>query len=215
MTIYDITRTVSPATAVWPGDASFSVASALSLASAASVNLTTITLSPHTGTHADAYFHYEADGQHPANMPLSAYLGAARVITVSRRDGALTPEDFAGTSLQGVERLLIHSAVSALRDDEWPVAFPYLSVNLIDWLADLGVQLIGLDSPSVDAFDSVDLPCHHALHRRGLVNLELLNLHGVPDGDYELIALPLKLDLTCGSPVRAVLRTMSPATAKG
>ena len=89
------------------------------------------------------------------------------------------------------------------------------SVDLIDWLADLGIQLIGMDSPSVDAFDSRDLPCHHALRRRGLVNLELLNLRGIAEGDYELIALPLKLDLACGSPVRAVLRSLSPSQAEG
>ncbi|PJF21701.1 MAG: hypothetical protein CUN56_09760, partial [Phototrophicales bacterium] len=74
------------------------------------------------------------------------------------------------------------------------------------WLHDLGVILIGLDSPSVDSFDSKDLSCHHALFQRGIVNLESLYLRDVPDGYYELIALPLKLDEVCGSPVRAILR---------
>jgi arylformamidase len=93
-------------------------------------------------------------------------------------------------------------------DHEWPDEFPYLSVELVERLASLNIRLVGLDSPSVDAFESQDLPCHHALHRHGLVNLESLLLRGVPDGDYELIALPLKLDGACGSPVRAVLRTL-------
>lgn len=215
MTIYDITRTVSPMTAVWPGDAPYRVTTSLSLADGASVNLTTITLSPHTGSHADAWFHYEADGAHPAAMPLNAYLGPARVIAVERREGALIPADFGVGRIQGAQRLLIRSHVSDLPDDQWPQQFPYLSVDLIDWLADLGIQLIGMDSPSVDAFDSRDLPCHHALRRRGLVNLELLNLRGIAEGDYELIALPLKLDLACGSPVRAVLRSLSPSQAEG
>ncbi len=204
--LYDITRTVAPATHVWPGDTPYSVTPVLQLAAGDSVNLMTLTLSAHTGTHADAYFHYEADGAHPAEMPLDAYVGRARVLTVSKRSGALLPEDFAPDALDGVERLLIHSQVSDLADSRWTEEFPYLSVALIDWLADRGVRLIGLDSPSVDAFDSTDLPCHHALYRRRVVNLESLLLRGVPDGDYELIALPLKLDLACGSPVRAVLR---------
>jgi arylformamidase len=205
MTLYDITRTVTPATAVWPGDTPYSAQPVAQIAGGSSVNLTTICLSPHTGTHADAYFHYEADGAHPAAMPLDAYIGPARVVTVTRRDGALTPADFDHVDLRGAERLLIHSHVSDLPDDVWPDAFPYLSVELIEWLAGLGVRLIGLDSPSVDAFTSQDLPCHHALARLGLVNLELVQLRGVPDGDYHLTALPLKLDLACGSPVRAVL----------
>jgi arylformamidase len=172
-----------------------------------SVNLTTITTTPHLGTHADAYYHYEAGGAHPADMPLEAYIGRARVVTAKRRSGALTREDFSA-SLENAERLLIHSAVS--EGDEWtfPAEFPYLSVELIRWLATLGIALVGLDSPSVDAFDSQDLPCHHALRQFGMVNLENLALRDVPDGDYELIALPLKLDRACASPVRAVLRTV-------
>jgi arylformamidase len=207
MTIYDITRTVSPATHVWPGDTSYGTALVLRRIEGSSVNLTTLTMSAHTGTHADAYYHYEDDGAHPLTMPLDAYIGPARVVTVAKHEGALYPQDFSHVSLAGAQRLLIHSWVSDLGDDQWPEEFPYLSVELIEWLASSGVRLIGLDSPSVDAFDSKDLPCHHALKRHNMVNLETLQLHGVPDGDYELIALPLKLDLACGSPVRAILRT--------
>lgn len=206
--LYDITRTVSPSLAVWPGDAQYSASAALRIRDGASVNLMTLTLSAHTGTHADAYYHYEADGSHPAAMPLDAYIGPARVVTVSKRDGVLTVEDFPPGSLDGVARLLIHSHVSDLPDDQWPDEFPYPSPALIDHLAAQGCRLIGLDSPSVDALDSRDLPGHHALFRAGMVNLETLNLRGVPDGDYELVALPLKLDLACGSPVRAILRPL-------
>jgi arylformamidase len=207
--IYDITRTVAPSTHVWPGDTAFNVAPVMRLADGASVNLTTLTMSAHTGTHADAYFHYEADGAHPINMPLESYLGRARLVTVAKRDGELLPEDFAHVNLEGAERLLIHSWVSDLDDSQWPAEFPYLSLPLIDWLTSLSIRLIGLDSPSVDAFNSTELMCHHALYRYRMVNIETLCLRGVPDGDYELIALPLKLDLACGSPVRAVLRPLS------
>jgi arylformamidase len=206
--LYDITRTVRPTLAVWPGDASYQVETALSLDQGNSVNLTTLTLSPHTGTHADAYFHYERDGEHPAGMPLDAYIGAARVVTVTTRGGALLPEDFTSGQLDGIERLLIHSHVSDMPDEVFPTEFPYLSVELIGELAKRGVKLIGLDSPSVDAFNSQELPCHHALRRSGMVNLETLLLRGVPDGDYDLTALPLKLDFACGSPVRAILRRL-------
>jgi arylformamidase len=206
--LYDITRTITPTTAVWPGDHPYRVQSALQISSGASVNLTTLTLSPHTGTHVDAYFHYEATGAHPAAMPLAAYLGPARVVTVSKADGPLFPADFDHVELRNAERLLIHSPVSDLPDDQWPARFPYLSVELIEHLAGLGIRLIGLDSPSVDAFESKDLPCHHAISRYKMVNIELLRLRDVPDGDYELVALPLKLDLACGSPVRAILRSL-------
>jgi arylformamidase len=207
--IYDITRRVTTNTAVWPGDVSLQVNPVLKLSDGAPVNLTTLTLTPHIGTHCDAYFHYEPDGAHPADMPLSAYVGSALVVQVDKRDGPLLPDDFAHVDFDGVERLLIRSYVSDLADGDWPDEFPYLSVELIDWLAEHQVVLVGLDSPSVDAFDSKDLPCHRAIHATGMVNLELLNLRDVPDGEYELIALPLKLDHTCGSPVRAILRPLN------
>ena len=201
--IYDITRPVTMTLPVWPGDTPFSVNHLLRKSEGQSVNLTTLHTTAHLGTHADAYYHYADDGAFIGAMPLSAYIGPAQVVTVTKRDGPLFPADIG--VLAGVERLLIHSHVSHL-DEVWPDIFPYLSVELIDWFAGQGGRLIGLDSPSVDAFDSQNLPCHHALRRNGMVNLETLYLRDVPDGDYELVALPLKLDNACGSPVRAILR---------
>lgn len=206
--IYDITRTIAPSTHVWPGDTPYHVEPVLQIANGESVNLMTITTTAHIGTHADAYYHYANDGHHPATMPLEHYIGRCRVVTVDKRDGALLPDDFAHVSLSGGERLLVHSHVSSLPDDSWPETIPYLSIELIRFLAALGYKLIGLDSPSVDAFDSKTLPCHHALRQHTMVNLEHLLLRDVPDGDYELIALPLKLDYACGSPVRAILRSL-------
>lgn len=206
--LYDITRTISPDTYVWPGVQKASITPVLKLSEGASVNLTALQLSPHTGTHADAYYHYEADGAYAAAMPLDAYVGHVRVVTVAKQDGPLLPEDFTHVSLDRAERLLIHSVVSDSPDSEWPPHFPYLSLPLIEWLSTLNIRLIGLDSPSVDALDSTELMCHHALYRYRMVNIENLYLRDVPDGDYELIALPLKLDLACASPIRAVLRTL-------
>lgn len=207
--LYDITRTIAPTTHPWPGDTPYSVQAVMRIRDGASVNLMTMTTTCHVGTHADAYYHYADDGDHPATMPLTHYLGRARLIEVAKRDGPLFPQDVAHVDLVGGERLLVRSHVSDLPDDAWPETIPYLSVELIAHLAALDYKLIGLDSPSVDAFDSKTLPCHHALRAHGLVNLEHLQLRGVPPGDYDLIALPLKLDLACGSPVRAVLRDLA------
>jgi arylformamidase len=206
--LYDISRPVTSKLEVWPGDTPFSYVHVMRMSDGAAVNLTTLTLSAHTGTHADAYYHFADGAAHPAGMPLDAYIGPARVVTVTLRDGPLLPQHFAPGSLDGAARLLIHSHVSDLGEDVWPETYPYLSTALIEQLAAGGTRLIGLDSPSVDAFTSGDLPCHHALRHYGIVNLESLLLRGVPDGDYDLSALPLKLDGVCGSPVRAVLRSL-------
>ncbi len=206
MAFYDISRTISPQTTVWPGDSLFRFDMVLSKKEGASVNLTTIHLSPHTGTHADAGFHFADDGLHPDQLPLEKYIGRAQVVAIERQHGGIVPADMEGKIQAPLERLLIHTWVSDIPDDQWPEDFPYPTIELVDWLAEQGAVLLGLDSPSVDAFDSKDLPCHHRLRERGLVHLESLQLAGVPDGIYELIALPLKISGICGSPVRAVLR---------
>jgi arylformamidase len=130
------------------------------------------------------------------------------VITLPRQSGGITVDELAGVNLTGAERVLLHTPVSQLPDNRWPDSFPHLTVELIDYLAGRGIKLIGLDSPSVDAFDSKTLPCHQRLRSLGLANLENLQLSDVPDSRYELIALPLRLTDACGSPVRAVLRSL-------
>lgn len=208
--VYDISRTISPSLAVWPGDTPFSVETVMQKSEGLAVNLTTWTLSAHTGSHADAPYHYHDKGQHPAELPLTAYIGPAHVVSIQRKTGGIVPADFSDNSLEGIERLLIHSWVSDLPDGEWPEDFPYPTVELIDWLAQKGVVLLGGDMPSVDRFDSTELPGHHRLRQHGMLNLETLCLRGVPDGVYELIALPLKVAGVCGSPVRAILRELEP-----
>ncbi len=205
--IIDISRTITPQTAVWPGDTPFSFEQLLYLNRGDAVNLTTLTLSAHTGTHADAPWHVLPDDVHPADLPIEHYIGPARVVSVARQHGPIVPADLDGVDLAGAQRVLIHTWVSTVPDNTFPDGFPYPSPELVGWLADQGTVLLGVDAPSVDDFGSKDLPAHHRLFARGMVNLENLQLDGVPDGAYELIALPLKIAGVCGSPLRAILRS--------
>jgi arylformamidase len=207
--IYDITRTISPSLKVWPGDTPFSYEQKSALKQGAPVNLTTLTLSAHTGTHMDAYWHYIEGGEHPAQTPIEPYIGPARVISVERKTGGITPADLSDVDLTGTPRVLLHTWVSGVPDDTWPEGFPYPTLELVSFLAEQGVIMLGVDSPSMDPQDSKDLPCHHSLYEHNMRNLEFLMLDNVPDGVYELVALPLKIDEICGTPVRAILRSMT------
>lgn len=206
--IYDISRTLRPTLAVWPGDTPFSLQRVASKDEGAAVNLTTLTLSAHTGSHADAPWHYDSNGERIGDVALNAYIGPCHLIHITRELGGITPEDFAWKDISGLERLLIKTWVSDLPDDQWPEEFPYPTPELIDWLASQGCILLGVDMPSMDPQDSKTLDGHHALRRHGMLNLETLYLHEIPEGHYELIALPLKIAGGCGSPVRAILRSL-------
>ena len=207
--IHDITRPVNARTAVWPGDQPFRLRHTMRLGAGAAVNLTAMNATLHLGTHMDAWYHCAADGASAADMPLVACIGPARLVTVGRDAGPLELSDLKPGSLAGIERLLLRSAVSDQEAHVWPEAWPWPDPALIEALAASGVRLLGLDSPSVDAGDSHDLPGHHALRRHNIVTLESLWLRDVPDGDYELVALPLRLEGACASPVRAILRPVA------
>ena len=93
--------------------------------------------------------------------------------------------------------------------DRWDAGLTAYAPDTIERLADAGVVLVGIDTASIDPADSKPLPSHQVIRRRGLRVLENLVLDEVPEGDYELIALPLKLVEADASPVRAVLRALA------
>lgn len=210
--LIDISRTLNPGIAVWPGDTRFSLQTRWSMAAGSPVNLTTLTLSAHTGTHVDAPFHFDQAGATLDQVALAPYWGLAQVVTIHRATGALAPSDFAHVDIARSPRLLVRSArpANSARSAYDPSLFMteivYPTPALADWLGHQGVVLYGTDAPSMDPVQSKDLPGHHALRRNGIAILEGLDLRAAPDGVYELVALPLKIEGGDGSPVRAVLR---------
>jgi arylformamidase len=204
--LYDISPTVRPEIPVWPGDTPFQARLAWSIAEGASVNVTAITTTPHLGAHADAPFHTEPRGEGMGEMPIEHFLGPCRVVKVPPA-AMVEPRHVEGIDFASPRRLLLRS--DSVRDRKsFPDRFTALSPELAALLGERGLLLVGVDTPSVDPFDSKELPAHHALARGGVAILEGLLLDGVPEGVYELIALPLKLAGLDASPVRAVLRTL-------
>jgi arylformamidase len=207
--VIDISRTLSPETAVWPGDTPFSMTANLSLADGASVNLTTLTLSAHTGSHVDAPYHFQQEGKALEALSLEPFWGLAQVVTVGQRAGSLLPDAFAGYDLRRAPRLLVRSACSDMDPRHFPAAFVHPSPELAAFLGEQGVILYGTDAPSMDAESSKTLAGHHALAEAGIAILEGLDLSRADDGLYELVALPLKIAGGDGSPVRAALRPLT------
>ncbi len=206
--LYDISRAIHAEMAVWPGDPAFELRRTGKIADGLAVNVSSLAMGAHTGTHVDAPYHFEDDAAALHQVDLSAYWGPAQVVSVSKQSGPLTPADFASYDLGRAPRLLIHSPNSEADPNVFPSGFVHPSPELADHLGRLGVILYGADAPSMDPQDSKDLAGHHALQRNNILILEGLDLSGVPDGVYELAALPLKLIDGDGSPVRAVLRAL-------
>ncbi len=206
--LWDISPPVHAGSPVFPGDARYEQRWAATLGPGCPVNVSTITLSPHTGAHADAPLHYDADGAAVGVLELEPYLGACRVVhaigcgaLIEWRhiehavDAALPPRVLVRT----YERMPV---------ERWDAALAGYAPDVIERLADRGVKLIGIDTASIDPAESKTLDAHQVIRRRHLRVLENLLLDEVPEGDYELIALPLKLTTADASPVRAILRQL-------
>lgn len=206
--LYDITPAISPRLAVWPGDTPLSQRILQDLGAGDSVTLSTIEATVHLGAHADAPSHYQRGAPTIDAVELDRYLGPCQVIRAAPKRG----ERIIAAHLEGgLDAVTEHRVLIATgtfpRPEAWNTDFAAPAPELIDQLADRGVRLVGLDTPSMDLFDSKDLPAHKRCLARGVAILEGLVLDGVAPGRYELIALPLKLEGFDASPVRAVLRS--------
>lgn len=207
MALIDISRSISPATAVWPGDQKVEWAWTTRLGrDDATVNLGSIELSTHAGSHADAPFHVDEEGGTIDNLPLSAFVGSTDVVEVGSAS-SIRPDHLEGIT---TDRVLFKTEASHLSDDEWPDSIAFFEPATIRRLGRRGAVLVGTDAPSVDPLDSETLPAHHALREAGITNLEGLCFEDVPPGSYYLMAFPLKIPGADASPVRAVLRETVP-----
>ena len=157
----------------------------------------------HTGTHADAPFHFDSGAPRMEQLDVNIFIGDAYVAdcTGVREIG---PEHMEGIDFQGAPRLLLKTVPSI--SETFPMVIPVIKPELASYLKKRGVFLLGVDNPSVDSIDSKQVAAHHALYQNGITIVEGLVLEQVNPGLYDFIALPLKVEGADGAPVRAVIR---------
>lgn len=209
--LYDISPALTAGMPVWPGDTPFQSSPNWVLEGGCPVNVARLTLSPHSGAHADAPLHYQADGAPIGAVALTPYLGSCRVVHCLAPGQLLTLAQLQAALADSgplPQRVLVRMYAS-FPHHAWDQHFPGIDPAAIDWLGSQGVLLIGVDTASLDPADSKGMAAHLAVARQRMAILENLVLDDVPPGDYELIALPLKLMDTDASPVRAVLRSLA------
>lgn len=204
--IHDISRPVAKGIPVWPGDTPYDFEMVVRIADGAAVNVGRVEMSVHTGAHVDAPLHFTDGAADAASLPLERYVGPCVVADVRPSARGILPADLPaglGDALAGAPRLLLRSY--ARRPAGFDEGMAHATPELAAWLAERGVVLLGIDTDSMDAFESKDLPAHQALLAAGVSILEGIDLSAVEAGTYDLVALPLRLVGADASPVRAVL----------
>lgn len=204
--IYDISPPITPSLAVWPGDTPPSREVLLDMQRGDNLTLSTLHTTVHAGAHADGPNHYGADAPGINERDLDYYLGVCQVVRVKAERGKRIGVDELTQTIEA-DRVLIASGTYP-DPNHFNEDFAGLTPELIHSLNQRNVKTIGIDTPSVDLFESKDLPAHQMFLKLDMAILEGLILNDVPAGKYELIALPLKLVGFDASPVRAILRTL-------
>ena len=212
MKIWDISRTLSSDLAEWPGDEPCRFRSTRQKAKGESVNLGAISMSVHNGTHADARFHFDTNGESIEKAPLETYLGRATVVDLAqafldlKEKHLITIEDLrpSAEAIAATSRLLVKTGRWS-DSTVFPNQIPVIAADVPAWLQKNGVKLLGMDLPSVDEIDSKSLQNHHALAHAGIAIVESLDLNDVASGIYQFAALPLKIAGGDGAPMRAIL----------
>lgn len=200
----DISRPLHPQIPVWPGDRPFK----LEQRRETGFVLSSFSTTCHVGTHLDAPLHFDETAVGVEGVSLARCVGPAEVVRTQISSGALMPQDLPDGWTPSTSRVLIRTNSYPL-DGTIEDGFAGLSADLVHWFADRGVELLGIDTPSVDIYKSGDHPAHHALLDRGLTWIEGLWLDAAEPGTYLLIALPILLEGAEAAPVRAILGPMN------
>lgn len=203
MMLYDISPPIQEGMGVYPGDVPFSFKKKgdqereEKLPSAVETTL-------HLGAHVDAPCHCLEGASSIGEMQLHPFLGPCQVMEVSPFKGeSIRVEDLREIK---APRILFKTGtfLNPLHFD----SYAGLQPQVISYLHQRGVILVGIDTPNIDVIGSLGLPSHHRAFQLEMAVLEGISLVQVPEGCYELLALPLHILGADGSPVRAVLRQL-------
>lgn len=195
--------------AYWPDNPPMEITPFLDMTHGAVCNVSKLSFGSHTGTHMDAPHHFIAGGKSIDEMPLDVTVGPARVIAIDD-PASIKPAELQRAAVQAGERVLFKTRNSprCWQTDTFVKDFVYISADAAHYLADVGVQLVGVDYLSVGGFFADGPQTHQALLSAGIWIIEGLNLTAVAPGQVDLVCLPIKIAGGDGAPARALVRSI-------
>lgn len=206
MSIIDVSIMIKNKMISYPGDPEPIVKKAYSIEKGDSANVSSINLSSHTGTHIDAPSHFIEGATSIDKLPIDLFVGIVKIFDFGDID-VITRADLENKDIKKGDRIFFKTKNSKyLELDEFYKGFTYLSSDGAEYLSQVGVELIGIDYLSIEEFGSKDNIVHKLLLQNGIVIIEGLDLRLVEEGEYEYIALPLRIEGCDAAPARVILK---------
>jgi len=206
--IYDVSLTISEDMVTWPKDPKVVINKARAISNGDSCNVTQLEMGSHTGTHIDAPYHFDENGKKVHELELETLTGRVSVFSISNSK-EISLEDVKMLQLDGTTRVLFKTANSAWWQAgmaQFTEDYVYVTNDAAKYLVDTGIKLVGIDYLSIEKYGSKGHETHKTFLGNGVILVEGLNLSPVLPGNYELIALPLKIKNGDGSPARVILK---------
>ena len=178
-------------------------------------NLELLFLSSHTGTHMDAPFHFLKKGQKIDQIVTKRLVAEAILVKIRKgTDQAITKNDiekFEGKygKIDDGSTVIFHTGWQKnLKKQSYFLKNPGLAISAAKYLVSKKINLVGIDSPSIDLGKNTKFSVHHILAKNNVLIVEnLANLEKINSKKFYLIVAPLKLKGATGSPVRAIALT--------
>ncbi|HHT9106001.1 MAG TPA: cyclase family protein [Candidatus Wujingus californicus] len=209
MKLYDITLTISESTITWPRDPKVSIQKTRLISKGNSCNVSELKFGSHCGTHIDAPYHFEENGIKIDQIPLDYLIGDVTVFNIKNKE-KIDLEDIKSLKLNYINRVIFKTINSTYwKLPEFKSDFVYLTKEAARYLVDSSIKLVGIDYLSIEKYGNKGADTHHTLLKNGIVVIEGLDLGEIEAGNYELIALPLKIKDCDGSPARVILKSIS------
>ena len=206
--LYDVTVPISEDLPVWPGDPSVRLEKPVKIADGALVNVTKLDMGAHTGTHVDAPGHVIDGAPLLDQIPLSRWMGPARVVKVDAP--SIGPRQIRASEMKGARKVLFKTRnAGRLKKKTFDPSYVALTPAGARKLVDLGIELVGIDYLSIERYGSRTFNAHKILLGSDVLVIEGLDLARVPPGDYELLCFPILIAGGDGAPARVALRELS------
>jgi arylformamidase len=203
--IYDLTLPLGPKTVVYPGDLPPVIEQVSSLDSGDRLTSSHLSVGCHVGTHVDAPAHFLREGSTIDGLPLQCFCGPAIVIDM-RGKRCIRESDVRDCSIPENHHVLLKTDNSTLlAAPQFAASYTYVVPAAAAYLCELNPCSVGIDCYSFDPYGSEEFPSHKILAEHNLPAFVCLNLGLVPAGVYSFAGLPLLLERTEASPVRAIV----------